>query len=64
MFNVKCYLKKKKKKPKKKKKKKKYDLVSQSLRDQPVQESMWVAEATELLGQGHFGPSSSARKQS
>jgi hypothetical protein len=25
---------------------------------------MWVAEATELLGQGHFGPSSSARKQS
>ena len=35
-----------------------------SLRDQSVQESAWTAEATELLGQGPFGPSSSARRQS
>ena len=28
------------------------------------EESMWMAEATVLLGQGPFGPSSSARRQS
>jgi hypothetical protein len=30
--------------------------------DQSMQESMWATEATELLGQGHFGPSSSAKR--
>jgi hypothetical protein len=32
--------------------------------DQSMQESRWAAEATELLGQGPFRPSSSARRQS
>ena len=35
-----------------------------SLRDQSTQERMWATEATELLGQGLFGPSSSSRRQS
>jgi hypothetical protein len=39
-------------------------LYPRSLRDQSAQESMLAAEATELLGQGPFGPSSSARRQS
>ena len=39
-------------------------LYPRPLRDQSMQESIWAAEATELLGQGPFGPSSSAKKQS
>ena len=39
-------------------------LYPRSLRDQTAQESVWVAEARWLLGQGPFRPSSSARKQS
>jgi hypothetical protein len=35
-----------------------------SLRDQSMQESKQAAKARELLGQGPFGPSSSARRQS
>jgi hypothetical protein len=31
--------------------------------DQSIKESTWAAEATELLGQGAFRPSSSARRQ-
>ena len=32
--------------------------------DQSTQESTWVAEATELLGQSTFGPSSSVKRMS
>jgi hypothetical protein len=39
-------------------------LYSRSLRDQSTQESTQASEATELLGQDPFGPSSSARRQS
>jgi hypothetical protein len=34
-----------------------------SLRDQSMQESVRASETTELLGQGPFGPSTSARRQ-
>jgi hypothetical protein len=37
-------------------------LYAWSLRDQSTQESTWATEATELLGQGSFRPSSPARK--
>jgi hypothetical protein len=43
---------------------KKSILYPGSLRDQSTQESAQAAEATELLGQGPFGPSSSVRRQS